>query len=370
MRPTYTVIDLAAIRSNLQVCKNSIGGQAKLLAVVKANAYGHGSVEVARAAVDAGAEYLAVAIPEEGLRLREAGLNANILILGAILPESADMAVENDLIATVFTPEQVLALEAAAKKRNKPCRVHIKIDTGMNRIGLKTEKELTNLLTVCGECRFVTVEGMFTHFAVSEIADKSFTRYQAERFMAMDRAAKSMGYRLLLHAANSGAILELPELRFDMVRAGIAMYGYHPAGGGAAFEGLIPVMSWYTRVTHVKEIQPGETVSYGRRFTAKEPVRVATLPVGYGDGYKRCLTGKSRVLLNNEFAPVLGTICMDQMMVDVTHIPGVEVGDTAVLMGKQGERSITADDLADMANTISYEILLSINERVPRTYIG
>lgn len=369
MRPTYTVIDLAAIRSNLQVCKNSIGGQAKLLAVVKANAYGHGSVEVARAAVDAGAEYLAVAIPEEGLRLREAGLNANILILGAILPESADMAVENDLIATVFTPEQVLALEAAAKKRNKPCRVHIKIDTGMNRIGFTSEQAFSEALDALSDCPNLRFEGMFTHFAVSELPDPSFTLLQAERFQKYVALAHARGYHPLLHASNSGATLNLKELQFDMVRGGIAMYGCHPIGHSVEGVDLQPVLSWKTVITYIKEVPAGVGVSYGLRFTTDRPMRIATLPVGYGDGYKRCLSNQTDVLIQGVRARQIGTICMDQMMVDVTDIPKASLGDEVVLIGTQGEACITADELADKAGTISYEILLSIDQRVPRAYI-
>lgn len=369
MRPTYTKIDLSAVKHNIRACKDNVGENVKLLAVVKANAYGHGIVEVAKAATEAGADYLAVAIPEEGKRLREAGCKANILVLGAILPESAAMVVEYNLIATVFTIPGVQALEREAARQNKTCRIHIKADTGMNRIGLKTEQELRLLLQYCKECRHITPEGMFTHFAVSEIADKSFTMQQAERFKRMDEAARQEGHTLLLHAANSGAILDIPLLCFDMVRAGIAMYGYHPAGSNVNEEKLRPAMSWYTRVIYVKDVTAGETISYGRRYTAQGTRRIATLPVGYGDGYKRALTGKSKVLVRGRYAPVVGTVCMDQIMADVTGIDGVEIGDEVVLMGEQGGQRITADDLANMADTISYEILLSVSERVPRIYV-
>ncbi|HWR23500.1 MAG TPA: alanine racemase [Feifaniaceae bacterium] len=371
LRPTHVIVDLDALRYNISALRGHVGKDTKFMAVVKANAYGHGIVETSLAAQYAGAEYLGVSIPEEGMKLRDAGIKADILILGGMLPESAELAVAYNLIPTVYSAALLEALQREANRQNSVCRIHIKADTGMNRIGIKTVEEFRALLKQALHSPNIRVEGLFTHFAVSELADKSFTREQAGRFMEFVRAAREMGVSPLLHASNSGALLDLPEeLRFDLVRAGIAMYGYHPGPGCGEGVDLKPVLTWKTAVTHVKSIDPGDTVSYGRRYTAKEPRVIATLPAGYGDGYKRCLSNKAYVLIHGKRVPVVGTVCMDQFMVDVTEIEGVKVGDEAVLLGRQGGASFDADDMAALADTISYEILLSINDRVPRVYTG
>ncbi len=371
LRPTHTIIDLDALRYNISVLREHVGKETKFMAVVKANAYGHGIVETSLAAQYAGAEYLGVSIPEEGMRIRDAGVVANILILGGILPESAEIVVAYDLIPTVYSVALLEALQQEAEKQNTVCRIHIKADTGMNRIGVKTVEEFRELLNKALASPNIRVEGLFTHFAVSEIGDKSFTKEQGRRFLEFVQAAREMGVFPLLHASNSGALLDLPEeLKFDLVRAGIAMYGYHPGPGCGEGVDLKPVLTWKTAVTHMKEINPGDTVSYGRRYTAAEPRMIATLPVGYGDGYKRCLSNKAYVLIHGRRVPVVGTICMDQLMVDVTGIHDVQVGDEAVLLGPQGDASFDADDMAALAETISYEILLSISDRVPRVYTG
>ena len=371
LRPTHTIIDLDALRHNISVLREHVGKDTKFMAVVKANAYGHGIVETSLAAQYAGAEYLGVSIPEEGMRIRDAGVVANILILGGMLPESAEIVVAYDLISTVYSVALLEALQQEAKRQNAVCRIHIKADTGMNRIGVKTVEEFRDLLNKALASPNIRVEGLSTHFAVSEIEDKSFTKEQGRRFLEFVRAAREMGVSPLLHASNSGALLDLPEeLKFDMVRAGLAIYGYHPGPGCGEGVDLKPVLTWKTAVTHVKEIQPGDTVSYGRRYTAAEPRMIATLPVGYGDGYKRCLSNKAYVLIHGRRVPVVGTVCMDQVMVDVTGINDVQVGDEAVLLGCQGDVCFDANEMADLADTISWEILLSISDRVPRVYTG
>lgn len=370
MRPTFAEIDLAALRHNISALRAGLPPQTKYMAVVKANAYGHGMIEIAQAALHAGAEYLGVAIPEEGVLLRESGITAPILVFGGLLPASADVVVRFDLCAAVFTLPVLRALQQAALEQGKVARIHIKIDTGMNRVGLKTTEELRILLQEAAGCKAIQVEGIFTHFAVSEIEDKAFTRLQNSRFREAVAITREMGFTPLAHAANSGGILDLPnEVSYDMVRGGIAMYGYSPGGRCGEGAGLQPVLTWKTAIVHIKEILPGDTVSYGRRYTAAEPRRIATLPLGYGDGYNRCMTGKAKVIVRGQRAPIVGTICMDQCMADVTDISNACVGDEVLLIGANGQSAINADEMADWANTISYEVLLDISARVPRVYI-
>ena len=369
LRPTHAIIDLDALRHNIQVLRGNVGDEVKYMAVVKANAYGHGIVEIGKVTEELGADYLGVAIPEEGKRLREAGIHIPILILGGILKDGADVFPAYDLTPTVFTCEILAALQLAAQRQGKICGIHIKVDSGMNRIGVKTLEEFEKLLLMAKESPNIRVEGLFTHFAVSEMPDKSFTIKQNDRYMEFVRIAQEMGISPLVHACNSGAQLDMPkELKYGMVRGGIAMYGYHPGAQCGQWADLRPVLTWKTAVLHVKEIQPGETVSYGRRFTASQPRLIATLPLGYGDGYKRCLTNKAQVLIHGQRAPIVGTVCMDQCMADVTDIGGVRPGDEVVLIGRQGNDKIDADEMGAWADTISYEILLSISDRVPRIY--
>lgn len=371
MRPTYAEIDLSALRHNIAALRARLPKDTCYMAVVKANAYGHGMVEIAKAALRAGAGYLGVAIPEEGIALRENGITAPVLVMGGILPAFADSIVEYELCATVFSLPVLRALQQAAAERNKTARIHIKVDTGMNRVGVKTLDELRILLHEAAHCKAIELAGMFTHFAVSEIEDKTFTHTQNAKFREAVALARGMGFSPLVHAANSGGILDLPgEAGYDMARGGIAMYGYSPGEHCGKGVELRPVLSWKTAIVHIKEIQPGDTVSYGRRYTAAEPRRIATLPLGYGDGYSRCMTGKAEVILRGKKAPVVGTICMDQLMVDVTEIADACVGDEVLLIGASGQAEITADDLAGWANTISYEVLLDISARVPRVYIN
>lgn len=371
IRPTHAVVDLGALQHNIRELRSRLPQTTKFMAVVKADAYGHGIVEISRAAVAAGVEYLGVAILEEGIALREAGVGAPILILGGILPEFAEDVVRYDLRATVFSLPVMHALLEAARRQGKRAVAHIKADTGMNRIGTKGLEELRGLLDEAARNQeHLSLEGMFTHFAVSELQDKSFTLQQITRFGEAVALARGMGFSPLLHAANSGGILDLPlEAGFDLVRGGIAMYGYAPGEGCGRWAQLRPVLTWKTAIVHIKEIQPEDTVSYGREYTAREMRRVATLPVGYGDGYHRRMSGQAQVLLYGKRAPVLGTICMDQIMVDISDIPEARVGDDVILLGESGGERIGAGELAGWAGTISYEALLSISPRVPRVYV-
>lgn len=355
-------VDLARLKENVRLLRSAVPERTRLMAVVKADAYGHGASQVARAALDAGASWLAVALPSEGRMLRGAGIDAPILVLGAACGEDGAVAAENALTLTVCTPETVRGVSRAAGSGRVD--VHLKLDTGMNRIGARNAEEVQAVLDALRACPNVRLTGAFTHFADADGADMSYTLMQMERFRTLTALLPE---GILLHCANSAAIHRLiPEAAFDMVRMGISMYGYPPVKTGLP---LKPFMTWRTRVTHVKVISPGDAVSYGCTYRADAPIRVATLACGYGDGYHRACTGKAEVIIHGRRVPVIGRICMDQMMADVSALDDVRPGDTVTLLGRDGDAEITAEDIARWAGTISYEILLGATGRVNRTWL-
>ena len=361
----FCEIDLAAIRHNVGVMKSHIAGGARFLAVVKADAYGHGAAPVAKAALEAGADMLAVAIPEEGIELREAGIAAPILVLGGIEESAAEAVVQNDLTQVVFDERRIRAL---AQKLGRCAEVHLKLDTGMNRIGVRTAEEAQALTRLIDSLPGVALTGCFTHMATADEPDPTGTLRQIERFEALCKAVKAVHPgEIICHGANTASIFRYPQLHADMVRGGLALYGYPPVPEAT---GLQPAMRWVTRGIYVKTIAPGDRVSYGGTFVATRPTVVMTLPVGYADGYRRGISGKGCVLVRGRRAPILGRVCMDQMMVDVTDIPGAREGDEAVLLGRQGEEQIDAEEMAAWLDTISYEVLCSPSKRVPRVYIN
>ena len=365
-RTNYVEIDLEAVRHNARQMLARLSNGTRLMAVVKADAYGHGAVQVARAALEAGASALAVAIPEEGECLRAAGIAAPILVLGGIEPDAAEAVVRCGLTQTVFDARAVAALSQAAQRLNRPARVHLKLDTGMSRIGVRTAVQAAELARTADEAPGVHLVGAFTHFASADEADASQTLLQIARFEDMLRAVEAVhGAPLLRHACNSAGIYRYPQAHYDMVRGGIALYGCAPAPG---IGGPRPAMRWTTRATFVKDLPAGERISYGGTYTAAHDMRVMTVPVGYADGYRRAFSGRAQVLVRGRRAPVVGRVCMDQMMVDVTDVPGCAAGDEVVLLGAQGGEAISADEMAAWADTISYEILLAPSARVPRTY--
>lgn len=368
MRNTHAIIDRQALLNNISVARRNIPASTKLMAIIKANAYGHGIVEVGRFLEESDSVFaFGVAIAEEGVRLRNAGISKPILILGASDEAHLDLAIEHRLSPTVFTAEHLVSAERLSKKYDTVAHVHLKLDTGMRRIGLSDEKELDEFLAVLADCPHVKLAGVFTHFAKSE-NDPDFTAVQAERFDRLVSEIKAHGHTPIVHAANSGAILDQPQYAYDMVRLGISLYGYHPEASKTSSFPLKPVMRLVSSVSHVKTVEAGEGVSYGLRFVTERQSRIATVPIGYGDGYKRCLTNRAEALVHGVRCPVVGTVCMDQIMLDVTELPVCAVGDEVVLLGAQGTEVLSADELAGLADTISYEILLSISERVPRIY--
>jgi len=363
LRPTVLEIDLDEIRRNLRLFDENTGNAA-LTAVVKADCYGHGAVPCAKAALEAGAKVLCVALIEEGIELREAGIAAPILMLGYADENALEYAVKYDIMPMIFTAENLLACERAAQKVGKCAKIHIKIDTGMNRIGLKTQNELRELLETAKSCPHVEICGVMTHFCTADVPESDFGIEQMEVFRRLLPVFDEYGVKPFVHAAASAAALRFENARFDGVRAGIVMYGVD-------YTGKLPVrpaMTWKTKISHIKVIHTGETVGYGRHFAAEQDTVIATLPVGYADGYRRAFTNKANVLIGGQRARVTGNVCMDQIMVNVTGIP-CKVGDEAVLLGVQGEERISPVELADIADTIPYEITTGISKRVPRVYL-
>ncbi|MBQ7825262.1 MAG: alanine racemase [Clostridia bacterium] len=367
-RYNYCEIDLDAIRHNVGVMRACLPEGVDFLAVVKADGYGHGAVQVARAALEAGAAMLAVAIPEEGVQLRQAGIEAPILVLGGIDEEAADIVAACDMTQAVFDETRILALERAGEKYGRAVKVHLKLDTGMRRIGVRTQDEAQRLTRLIDGLEHVELTGCFTHMATADEDDGGRTLEQIARFDALcDAIAAVHPAKITRHAANTASIFRYPQAHFDMVRGGIALYGYPPVQEA---KGLRPAMRWVARAVYVKTIQPGDRVSYGGLFEAEKETRVMTVPVGYADGYRRGLTGKGCVLVRGQRARILGRVCMDQIMVDVTDIPGAQAGDEVVLLGAQGNDRIDADEMAAWLGTISYEVICSPSRRVPRVYVN
>ncbi len=358
------VIDLGAIASNVRAIRARVPESAMLMAVVKADGYGHGAVQVSRTALAAGAEWLSVARAAEGASLRRAGITAPILILGAPSPAECREAARHLLTLTVCTPDHVRWAAEAARSAGIAVDCHLKLDTGMGRIGARSEAEVRAVLDALDAEPAVRLTGVFTHFADADGADMTGALEQLRLFREMTAPLPA---HLIRHCANSAAIHRMmPEAAFDMVRMGVSLYGFPPVETDCP---LRPAMSWLASVTHVKTVEPGAAISYGCTWRAERPTRVATITCGYGDGYHRSASGKAQVLLHGKRVPVIGRICMDQMMADVTEVPGTVPGDTVTLMGRDGDEVITADELASWAGTISYEVLLSAQERVGRTWI-
>jgi len=361
--PVLTV-DLAVLRENVRLIRETLPRGTMLMAVVKADAYGHGIVQTAKNALAAGADWLAVARVAEGLMLRRAGVDAPILVLGVSSEDEIIDGVANGLTLAVSSPRDIRLAGKGGCLCEGTGLVHIKLDTGMGRIGIRNELEMQALQEALRACRNVRVTGMFTHFADADGETEEYTRDQLERFRGLCAMAPG---DILRHCANSAAIHRYPEAAMDMVRAGISMYGYPPVETDMP---LRPVLDWRTAVTFVKDVPPGAKISYGCTFEADRPMTLATVACGYGDGYHRVCTGKAQVLIHGRRAPVVGRICMDQMMVDVTGIDGVMPGDEVVLIGAQGTERITAEEVAAWAGTISYEVLLAATQRVHRRWVN
>ena len=359
------VVDPGKIEQNMREICSALPEHVRALAVVKADGYGHGALQTAIAAMKGGASMLAVASVDEGTALRDGGITAPILVLGAVTGNDVKRGVEAGLIQTVCSPEMVRMCESAAAETEKQTEVHLKIDTGMGRIGVRTEEEKEQVLRTLQECPHVKLGGAFTHFADADDGEDG-ERYTDQQFRRFLELTEGLPDDVIRHCCNSAAIHRHPEMYLDMVRAGISLYGYPPVKTDMNLE---PCMTWTATVSYVKDLTPGSFVSYGRTWQADRPVRAATVTCGYGDGYHRSASGKACVLIHGKRAAVIGRICMDQMVVDVTDIPDVQAGDEVILMGREGQEQITAEDLAKWSGTISYEILLSVGSRVKREII-
>jgi len=372
IRPVWAEVDLEAIRENIRQIRRFTRQGTKapeIMAVVKAEAYGHGAVATARAALEAGATRLGVAIPEEGILLREAGIDRPVLVFTPLLPDQAETFLDYSLTATIAGEESARALSAGAGRRGQEARVHLKVDTGMGRVGVPPG-EAPGLARKVAALPNLEVEGVYSHFATADEADLTFAYKQLDLFKEVLNNLAEAGMRIpLKHIANSGAIINLPESYFDLVRPGIIIYGLYPSAETPRDRlPLKPALSLKARVVQVKRVPPGTGISYGRIYHTKKATNIVTLPLGYADGWSRLLSGEARVLLRGKSFPLVGRICMDQCMADVEDL-AVEPGEEAVLIGKQGEEEISVDEVAGLLGTINYEVVCMLSDRVPRVWL-
>jgi alanine racemase len=368
LRPTQVEVDLGRLSANLDAIRARVR-PAKVMTVLKANAYGHGMVEVARHMVASGADSLGVAFLEEGILLRQRGIEAPILVLGGIIGNQIPLFLQHDLALTASSIGKLEQIEEAAGALGAKATVHLKIDTGMERLGVHYYSA-EGLLDASLRCRHCAIEGIYTHFANADAADLTHARLQIERFQEVLRFYERRSLPVpTRHMANSAAILQLPESHLDLVRAGILLYGVYPSASVAHTVAVSPALAWKSRVVFFKVVQPDHPVSYGSTWVSDHPVRVVTLPVGYGDGYFRSLSNRGKVIIRGKTYPVIGTVCMDQTMVDIEGDSAYN-GDEVVLLGESGGSAIRVEDLAAWAGTIPYEVLTNINTRVPRVYVG
>ena len=367
----YAKIDLDAAAYNMEQMKKRIGGGARLIAVVKTDAYGHGAVPLAE--VFEKLDYVwgyAVASLDEGMILRKHGIKKPILVLGCVFPDQYDDMVRNDIRAAVYMEEMALGMAEAAKKAGKKAYIHIKTDTGMGRIGFPVSEESAEIIERISKLEDIKIEGMFTHFAKADETDKTYTYDQHRKFMWMKEQMEKRGVEIPYYDCdNSAGIIDFPDMKHDLARAGISTYGMYPSEEvNQNAVDLKPVLSLVSHVIFVKTVEPGTSISYGGTFVAPEKMRVATIPVGYGDGYPRSLSNKGTVLIHGKRARILGRVCMDQFMVDVTDIPDVKFMDRAVLIGEdQGDR-ITVEELAGLSGRFNYEFVCCLGKRIPRVY--
>ncbi len=367
----YASIDLDAIYNNVKNLKANTATGTKMIAVIKTDGYGHGAVPIAKVLDDLVWGY-AVATCEEGLVLRQNGIKKPVLILGYTHQSRYEDLIEQDIMPAIYTYEDAEKLSAYAEKKGKRAKVHIKIDTGMSRIGFPANDETIEVITAITKLPGIETDGIFTHFFASDAADKSEALKQFRLFKNITDKLKERGIDIpIKHCSNSAAIIDMPEVNMDCVRAGIAMYGMYPSDEVDKSKiKLTPAMSLKSHIIHLKELEKGVGVGYGATYVTERKTLVATIPVGYGDGYKRSLSNKGYVLIHGQRAPIIGRVCMDQFMVDVTEVNGIKRGDEVTLLGKDGTCEITAEEMAELAGgTFNYEIVCDIGKRVPRVFV-
>jgi alanine racemase len=368
IRPTVATVDLSALAHNFRQLR-AMARPAEVLAVVKADAYGHGAVPCSRVLAREGAAFLGVALIEEGIELRRAGLQTPILVLGGSYGTRYDLLVAENLTPLVFRPEHLVELAAAAREQGREAVAHLDLETGMGRIGVSPADLPAFLDAAVAEG--VRIEGLSTHFANADLKDPALTRLQVQRFEEAGAILRTRGFTpRWLHLANSAATVSLPAAHGTLVRPGVMLYGARPSEQFETRADLRPVLRWTTAITHLKDVPAGTAISYGWHWTAARPSRVATIPVGYADGFDRRLTNVGEALLHGRRVKVAGTVCMDQLMLDVTDVPGAAMGDEVVLIGEQGPERVTADEMARVAGTINYDIFCGIGPRVPRRFLG
>lgn len=368
VRPTHVEVDLSCLAGNLAAIRQRVG-DAKVMTILKANAYGHGLVAVARHMVRCGADCLGVAFLEEGILLRREGITAPVLVLGGIAGEQIPLFLQHDLTLTAPSVEKLRLIDETAASMGMRARVHLKVDTGMERIGIHYYSAAA-LLEASLSCRHVIVEGIYSHFANADAEDLGYAKLQLERFMEVLSFYEKRSLPMpLRHIANSAGILQMPESHLDLVRPGILLYGVYPSQECQQTVAVRPALTWKSRVAYFKVVQPGHPVSYGSTWQSEKPVRVVTIPVGYGDGYFRALSNSSEVIIRGVRSPVVGRVCMDQMMVNLDQGTAYN-GDEVILLGESGGQVISAAEVAGWAGTIPYEVLTNINTRVPRLYRG
>jgi len=369
--PTWIEVNLDAIAQNVRNIKKLIGEKKELMAVVKGNAYGHDVLEVVPVVLKSGATRLAVARLEEGIFLRKTGITAPILVLGLTLKQQAELLVSYSITPAVSEYEMIEKLSEEAFKEGKIVKVHLKVDTGMGRIGILPNRVL-DFVKKIKALKNIEIEGVFTHFSVADEKDKTYTEIQFKKFMEVLNILEKEGIEISIkHVGNSATLLDLPHMWLDLIRPGISIYGLYPSKEVQKIIKLIPAHSFKTRIVFLKELPAGECISYGRTYkTKKKRTVVASLPVGYADGYNRHLSNQGEVLVRGRRFPVIGRICMDQTMIDVTNLPQVKIGDEVVLWGRQGQEEITVEEIAEKIGTINYEIVhMPDKKRVPKLFI-
>lgn len=367
---THVQVHLDNIRTNIESIRQRIGPRRKILIAVKANAYGHGAVEVSRMAAEIGVDFLGIATVPEAMQLRQAGISLPILKFGPTFYGEIEPAIINDVTLPVCSIESALETQQVSAKLNKKSPVHIKIDSGMGRVGVPVEQAVPLAQLIEHECPNLYLKGVFTHLPVSDSADQAFTIEQVKRFRTYaDEIERAIGRKLdLIHCANSGAVLGHPDAWMDMVRPGIMIYGYYPDKTTPRTIDLQPGLSFLTRVSFIKKVAKGDSIGYGRTWFAPVDTWIATIPVGYADGFNRLFSNTGRVLINGASFRIVGRVCMDQSMVDLGPATQVKIGDPVVLIGKNGHNEITCDEWAEKLHTITYEVTCQINSRVTRVF--
>ena len=368
-RPTWAEISLKALTQNVKAFKDYMDKDCQLMGVVKADAYGHGLVPCAESMIKAGADRLGVAIVEEAMELRKAGIEVPILIFGYTPKEAVPEAVDYDLTLTVFTEEIMGEVVQTAEEQQKQVNIHIKVDTGMHRIGLKKEKDILQLLEK-NSSPYVHIEGIFTHFSDADNEDPAYTERQFHHFLSVVEEVENIhGQIPITHCCNSAATIAFPHMHMDMVRVGVSLYGLYPGEHMKESISLQQVMSLKTKPVMIKTVYPGEPISYGRSYEPEQPIEVATVPIGYGDGLPRSLSNQGHVVINGQRSPIVGKVCMDQTMIDVSSVEESSRNDVYTFFGDPEEGHISLQEVANQLHTIHYEITCQIGQRVPRKYV-